>query len=298
VEFRLSGAIVGTDFEEVLDRTSPDVVFDCTVPAAHYPVSLAALRRGAHVLVEKPMAESLEQARELVRTAEENGRLFAVIQNRRYGPWPRRIRRLLASGELGALTTVNADFFIGAHFGGFREQMQHVLLLDMAIHTFDVARYFSGQDPVAVYAHEWNPEGSWYAGGASAACIFEMTGGVVFNYRGGWSAEGCHTSWDSSWRFIGARGSAVWDGLEHFGAERVAGPGGFYTDKEPVALPDPSPEDRIGQHQGLIEEFLRCVRTGEVPETAGRDNIKSLAMVMAAVESAETGRRVEIRPWG
>lgn len=295
-EFRLADAVVGADFEEVLDRTQPDIVFDCTVPEAHYPVSLGALRRGCHVLVEKPLADTLDHARELVRAAEEQNRLFAVIQNRRYESRSRRIRRLIASEGLGPLTTANADFYIGAHFGGFREQMRHVLLVDMAIHTFDIARFFTGADPVAVYAHEWNPEGSWYAHGASAMCIFEMTGGVVFNYRGSWSSEGCHTTWESAWRFVGSRGSATWDGEDDFRAERVAGAGGFYTEKEPVALPEPSPEDKVGGHRGLIHDFIRCVRTGDTPETAGADNIKSLAMVMAAVESAETGRRVEIRP--
>ena len=45
----------------------------------------------------------------------------------------------------------------------------------------------------------------------------------------------------------------------------------------------------------MIEEFVRCVRTGETPETVCTDNIKSLAMVFAAIESAETGKRVEVR---
>ena len=61
------------------------------------------------------------------------------------------------AGTLGPLTTLHSDFYIGAHFGGFREQMRHVLLLDMAIHTFDAARLLSGADPVAVYCQEWNP---------------------------------------------------------------------------------------------------------------------------------------------
>lgn len=293
-EFQLSEAVVGTDFLEVIERTEPDIVFDCTVPGAHYPVSLGALQHGCHVLVEKPLADTLDHARELVRTARGHDRLFAVIQNRRYESRSRRLRRFLGSGVLGDLTTANADFYIGAHFGGFREQMDHVLLVDMAIHTFDIARFFTGTDPVAVYAHEWNPKGSWYQAGASAVCIFEMTDGVVFTYRGSWSSEGCHTTWESEWRFVGTTGSATWDGEDDFRAERVSGPGGFYTDKEPLTLPEESPEDRIGGHRGLIHDFIRCVREGDTPETAGADNIKSLAMVMAAVESAETGRRVEI----
>ncbi len=55
--------------------------------------------------------------------------------------------------------------------------MTHVLLLDMAIHTFDAARLISSADPVGVYCHEWNPAGSWYDRDASAAAIFEMSNG-------------------------------------------------------------------------------------------------------------------------
>jgi predicted dehydrogenase len=75
---------------------------------------------------------------------------------------------------------VNADFYIGAHFGGFRDQMQHVLLLDMAIHSFDQARMVMQADPVSVYCREWNPKGSWYQHGASVVAVFEMTGGIVY----------------------------------------------------------------------------------------------------------------------
>lgn len=293
-EFELESAVLGTDFEDMLDRTKPDVVFDCTVPEAHHPVGMAALQRGCHVLVEKPLADSMERARELVRTAQAEDRLLAVIQNRRYESKARRLRRLIAGGQLGEITTTHVDFFIGAHFGGFREHMRHVLLIDMAIHTFDVARFFTGTDPVAVYCKEWNPQGSWYDHDASAVCIFEMTDGVVFTYRGSWASEGCHTTWEADWRFIGTEGSAVWDGADHFQAERVAAREGFNYPKETVALPEPAPEDRVGGHQGLIADFLDCVRTGRTPETAAADNIKSLAMCFAAAESGETGRRVEV----
>ena len=66
-------------------------------------------------------------------------RLHAVVQNRRYLAGVRRIARVLDSGAIGALTSIHCDFFLAPHFGGFREEMDHVLLIDMAIHTFDAA---------------------------------------------------------------------------------------------------------------------------------------------------------------
>ena len=92
--------------------------------------------------------------------------------------------------------------------------MPHVLLLDMAIHSFDAARLFTGADPVSVYCQEWNPAGSWYDQDASAIALFEMSDGLVYTYRGSWCANGFPTKWECDWRFIGQNGTAIWDGGE------------------------------------------------------------------------------------
>jgi predicted dehydrogenase len=293
-QFALHDARTGDDLGRVLGQTGAEIVFDCTVPEAHAPTTLTALAHGCHVLGEKPMADSMEHARRVVAAAEEAGRLYAVIQNRRYMPGIRRLRRLVASGRLGPLTTITSDFFIGAHFGGFRDAMRHVLLLDMAIHTFDAARLISGADPVSVYCKEWNPAGSWYAHGASALAIFELSDGSVYSYRGSWCAEGLPTSWDADWRIVGAKGSARWDGETTIAAEVVTATGGFRSETAPVETPPLDPDDGVGGHAGIIAEFVRCVRTGARPETICTDNIKSLAMVFGAIESAEQGRPVAI----
>jgi predicted dehydrogenase len=293
-QFALHDARTGDDLGRVLQQTGAEIVFDCTVPEAHTPTTLTALAHGCHVLGEKPMADSMEHARQVAAAAEEAGRLYAVIQNRRYMPGIRRLRRLVASGRLGPLTTIASDFFIGAHFGGFRDTMRHVLLLDMAIHTFDAARLISGADPVSVYCKEWNPAGSWYAHGAAALAIFELSDGSVYSYRGSWCAEGMPTSWDADWRVVGAQGSARWDGEATITAEVVAATGGFRSETAPVETPPLEPEDGVGGHAGIIAEFVRCVRTGARPETICTDNIKSLAMVFGAIESAEQGRPVKI----
>ena len=293
-EYELDQAVIDTDLVAVLDETAPDVVFNCTVPEAHYDVTLTALRAGAHVLGEKPLADSLVQAREMVEVAESEDRIFAVIQNRRYHPGIRRLRRFLASGAIGRITTVNSDFYIGAHFGGFRDHMKHVLLVDMAIHTFDAARLISGADATGVYCKEWNPPGSWYDFDASAMATFEMTDEIVYSYRGSWCAEGCNTSWESHWRIVGDQGSVRWDGGDGFEAQVVDEPGGFFSEWMDPEVPPLAAEDRVGGHVGVIEEFVRCVRTGCTPETTASDNIKSLAMVFGAVESAERGKHVVI----
>ena len=171
--------------------------------------------------------------------------------------------------------------------------MLHVLLLDMAIHSFDQARLISGADPVAVYCREWNPKGSWYDHDASAIAVFEMSNNIVYTYRGSWCSEGLNTSWECEWRAIGTHGSALWNGADGFRAQVVEQTGGFISKLAdvPVVVSDAA---KKGGHGGCIREFLDCVIAGKTPETVGTDNIKSLAMVFGAIKSAATGKRVKI----
>ncbi|MET3577884.1 putative dehydrogenase [Mesorhizobium robiniae] len=294
-EYELSGAIIGTNLDAVLDQTKPQAVFDVVVPAARRDVALSAFAHHCHLLTEKPLADSPDNARAIVEAARKAGRVHAVVQNRRYVANIRRIRRFLSSGAIGAPTSIHADFFVAPHFGGFREEMAHVLLLDMAIHTFDAARYMVGGEPVSVYCQEWEPANSWYQQGSSASAVFDLGRGRLFTYAGSWCAAGFRTSWEGSWRIVAERGSLIWDGHDDLKAE-VALPvrDGLFDKTEPVVVPPLDPADRVDGHLGIIRDFMHAVETGSEPETRGSDNIKSLAMVFGAIESAETGRRVAI----
>jgi len=68
-QFGMEDVPIGSDLAAMLDRTRPDAVFDCTVPTAHRNVTLEALRRGIHVLGEKPLSDTLATAREMVQAA-------------------------------------------------------------------------------------------------------------------------------------------------------------------------------------------------------------------------------------
>ena len=293
-EFGLGDAVISTDLDAVLAQTKPDLLFDVVIPAARADVVAAGLRHGCHVLSEKPMATSLEAGRTMIAQAKAAGRVHAVVQNRRFIAGVRRIRRLIESGAIGQLASLNCDFFIGAHFGGFRDEMENVLLLDMAIHTLDAARFMSGKTPEAVYCLETNPPGSWYRHGAAANAIFEFSDNVVFNYRGSWAAEGANTSWESAWRIVGSKGTLLWDGADGFVAKVAASDSGFFRELAEIDVPPPADEDQTHGHASVIAEFIAAIETDRPPETVSSDNIKSLAMVFAAIESARTGQRVPI----
>lgn len=280
----------GSNLEEMIEVVRPDFVVDVTPPEVHHDVTLLALSRGLPVLGEKPMAATMEQARAMVAASERAGKLYMVSQSRRYDAGLAAFRTLIRE-RIGALGILDADFRIGAHFGGFRDEMDHVLLLDMAIHTFDEARFLSGADPVSVYAEEFNPAWSWYRGNACANCLFEMSNGLRFTYRGAWCAEGLPTSWDGDWRAVGASGTAIWDHNGTPYAEIVAGSEGFMRPVERHEAPKPSIDSGI---KGSLKEFVRALETGETPQGECHDNLKSLAMVFAAIESAQTGQRVKV----
>ena len=295
-QFSLKDAVITRDAHALIADSRPDLLFDVVVPSARHEVVSAGLAAGCHVLSEKPMAETLDDARDLVRRAKTAGRIHAVVQNRRYLAGVRRIGRALRSGAIGDVSSVHADFFLGPHFGGFREEMDHVLLLDMAIHGFDALRCMTGLNGASVYCREWNPPSSWYRHGSSAAAIFELENGAVFVYRGSWCAAGLGTSWECAWRFVGAKGTLTWDGADQIRIE-VVKPGdrcGLFDRLETADPPPLAPEDRVGGHFGVLADFVGAVRSGAEPETAGRDNIRSLAMVLGAIRSAEAGQRVDI----
>jgi predicted dehydrogenase len=275
--------VVGTDAVEVAARSGGQAVIDVTVPVAHHPVTTAALFAGLPVLGEKPVASTVAQGLSLAAAAEITGELFMVSQSRRYNDQLWAFKALISTiGRPGVLTT---EFFRAPHFGGFRDQMDHPLLLDMAIHQLDSARFLLDGDPVSVYCEEYNPSWSWYRGDAGCTAIFEMSSGARFVFTGTWCSPGLETSWNGSWRASSEHGTARWNGDDAPEVERT-------TDLEIPEIVRRA-TDLLGDGiAGSLREFVHALRTGEVPMGEVHDNIASLAMVEAAIESNGSGRRV------
>ena len=289
--FGLTSTEIHTDLLPALSSLSPDIVFDVAIPDARLRIVTESLRRGCHVLTEKPMAISLADAGEINRAAAAAGRIHAVTQNRRFKTGIRRARATVQSGILGQLTALHCDFFIGAHFGGFRDEMAECPaarhgdphLRRGALHVRRGRRWRS-------IASETNPRGSWYAHGAAANAIFEFTDDVAFTYRGSWCAEGANTSWESAWRIIGTRGTLLWDGDDELRrARRRRRRRLSPAAARELEVPPPADAAQTHGHASVIADFpRRRSRAERAPETVGTDNIKSLAMVFAAIESART----------
>ncbi len=276
---------------EALAAVRPDGVLCIVPPQFHRDVAVQALRAGCHVLTEKPLADTWERCVEMAAEARRAGRVLMVGQNYRYSRPVQTLRRVIRDGGLGRPGQVAVHFFKGPHFGGFRDQMPHPLIVDMSIHHFDMMRYILDADPVSVYAQSWNPQWSWYRGDASATVLFEMrradAGGdrpIRVTYTGSWCANGAGTPWNGEWRVLCDDGCAMLRD-DHVLIQRRDG-----QPWEEVPL-DPLPR---GGQDHLLHEFVAAVREGRAPETSADDNLKSIAMVFRTVASIESGRPVAV----
>ena len=287
---------VYTDLARAIKEQGINLVFDVSIPEAHYSVAKTAMENGCDCFGEKPMSDSIENAREMVKIAKATGRTYAVMQNRRFSKAIRAYKELLEPEVIGDLGVLKADFFIGAHFDGFRAIMDSPLVLDMAIHPFDQGRFLAGGKPVSAYCYEYNPGWSWYKGAACAVCIFEFDNGVVFTYNGSWCTDGFPTQWECDWRAVGSKGTALWTTNEGDGdikAQVVKEDDEFIRDGE-IVLPkyNYSGNER---HTGCLDNMFEGLINKTPIETVCHDNILSMEMVFAAIESSKTGKKVEIR---
>jgi predicted dehydrogenase len=231
------------------------------------------------VLTEKPVTPTVADALALAAVSERTGVLLATSQSRRYSPGIEAFRAEVA--DVGGAAQLDVQFFQNPRFGGFRDEMASPLLVDMAIHQFDQARFVLGGDPVSVYCDEFNPPWSWYQGDAAAEAIFRFADGSRFSFSGSWCADGLTTSWNGSWRASGPVGTVTWDG------ERDVRRQGREGEPETATVAD-GPEGL----DAALAEFVAALDGGAPPSGEIHRNVWSLAMVEAAVASSRTGAPV------
>lgn len=283
------------DLNKALAAVESDAVLITTTIEGHIPVALAALAAGKHVLTEKPFAPSLAEAQRAVDAAEAAGLVLMVSQNYRYFPAVQAVRTLVASGELGPLGAVYIDFRQydnGAPRGRHKHYVvPQPMLVDMAIHHFDLMRAVMGQEAEEMRCVTWNDPWSKFVDPASAVATLRFDGGARVQYRGSWTSPGPKTTWAGDWRMEFEGAEVTWTSRAGGGTMDeadwvVVRP----LDGEPQQLPLPklSYLDRAGS----LDTFLHAIRTGTEPPTSGRLNLGTLALTIASVESAETGAPV------
>ena len=279
------------DLGTALRSVEADAVLLVTPPEGHLEQARLVFAAGLPLLSEKPLALDLDEAREMVSLAGSAGCALTVGLNFRYLPVSREIRRLVAAGTLGApgygtfAYHRNRDWWRPG-LNKYPLTMRHPMMLEQSIHHLDLIRYCYGREVEAVACRTWNPSWSVYAHDANVSCLLTLEGSMEVNYLGTWT--GGWNELEFQWRTDCEGGVIVQ--RELFSDLAVA----RTEDKvlTPVPLPDCVPF--LDDTRSLLNKFVEALRgNGEVPCT-GADHLKSLALCFAAIESSETGHRVEL----
>jgi predicted dehydrogenase len=294
------GAPTFTTLEHALRTVPAEVVLLISPPETHRPLAETALAEGRHVVVEKPLAPTMDDAVAIVRAARAARRVAMVSQNYRFRRQSRALGRMLTDGRLGDLRAIRIEFrrdmrgrWISPR--DWRGRMAHPLLLDMSIHHVDLVRSVTGLELVEVDARGWPVGDSPFAHDPSVAALLTLAGGTPVSYYGTWSeALGRETSWNGDWELVGSQGRATWTGgvndalrgtvkLERYGSASMR------------LAPPPLPAlDRLA----VLHEARRAIREGVEPDCSAADNLRTLATVLALARSTELRAPVAVEQVG
>src|SRR5690606_36375933 len=182
------------------------------------PVVREALELGLNVIVEKPFAATMQQAKELVAIAAANERLLMVSQNYRFHAAPILAAELVGAQKYGPVDMVSIDFRRHSQSQGHGyKEMPDPLLAGMSIHHFDLMRFVLGDNPKRVSARTWQPHESPFSHHPIGVATIEFEKGTLVSYRGSWVSAGPTTPWAGEWAMDCAQGQIWWTSRDHIG---------------------------------------------------------------------------------
>ena len=280
--------------EEALARVDCDAVLVASPPGTHHVVAKAALQAGKHVLCEKPLATTLQDAFDLVETADTAERILMVSQNYRYNAPFCAVQRLVMEGELGELASIRISCRRDTRTlfapDDFRYSMRHPYVLDMSIHHFDLIRAATGRDVRGVYARSWRVPDSEFVHDPAVAALLDLEGGVPVLYEGDWATFGPETSWNGEWEILGEAGRIIWSGSEE---DRGTGEVVLERWGEEARLIEQRDLEYV-EREATLQALRAAIEGGETPETVAADNVRSLAAMLGCVRSIESGEPVDV----
>jgi len=287
---------VTADLDEVLADPEVQAVAIATPAGTHLPIALKALRAGKHVLVEKPLAATFAEGRELVEEAERRGLTLMCDHTYCYTPAVLRIREMLGSGELGELHFLDS---VRINLGLVQRDID--VVWDLAPHDLSILDFVlpEGVAPISVAAH--GADGI----GAGRACVayltLELNTGAIAHI---------HVNWLSPVKirtaiFGGSKKTLVWDDLNP--SQRIA----VYDRGVDVAETDEQRRDMLISYRSgdmvapalterealrtMVDEYARAITTGQPALTDGRAGLRVLAILEAASRSlAEGGTTIKL----
>ena len=290
-ELGVPDSLLFTNLEEAVNSVDAELAICTLRTEAHYPVVKRCLELGLSVLVEKPFASTIAQAKELVQLAKAQGRVLMVSQNYRFQPAPIAATELIGAQKFGPVNLVSIDFRRHAPSQGYRYwDMPDPLLADMSIHHFDLMRMVLGDNAKRVSCRTWNPPASPFGHHPIGVATLEFEKGTIVSYRGSWMSSGPVTPWAGEWTMDCSEGQIVWTSRDHFmgkaGPDRLS-----LRPRDGEATPMDLQKVQYADRLGTLATIARVIETGTVPArfSSGEDNLHSLALVQATILSASRG---------
>lgn len=279
-----------TNAQDMLENLEPDI---CSVATGgyeygsdHYEPAIQALSAGCHVLCEKPISNETGPAREMVNMAAKKGLCFAIDFNHRFTPAARLAKKWVDEGRLGDLLFVNMALWIGK-FQDLDSPYYHLKALNP--HSIDMMRYYCGEIArVQCFAMKAPKRNIW----STASINMQFENGAVGHLTSSYDIERGHPM--ERCEVAGTKGRLV---LEDMWREATLYPAGnpektVYTN--PVFGGYRSFDDTF---RDRIHRFVEQVANGTKPEDidgSGADGLKGLKVIMAAIESLDTGKVVDV----
>lgn len=290
------------DHRTMLAEVRPDVVVVCTPHPSHAPITLDSLAAGAHVLVEKPIADSVGSADHMVEAADAAGRVLAVNFQGRFRPSVERARALIEAGAVGPLVRVScvepwfrtAAYYRSAGWRGTWQGEGGGVLMNQAPHTLDLLVHLAGQ-PVRVWG---------WTGTRRHAIEVEDTAQALLEFPNGAPGSFATSTAEAGsvrrLEIVGERGAIELHG-DRLTLKSFAPP----LDELSMTSPEPFAEPAVTQdttdlpgdgagHLAVHRDLLAAIRTGGRPRCDGRDGLRSLELANAIVLSSQLERPVSL----
>ncbi len=210
-----------------------------------------------------------------------------VSQNYRFRAPARAMQAAIRDGAIGRILSVTCEHRRDTRIlfgeGNFRYAMEHPLVIDMTIHHADLLRMLTGQEVTSLDARGWRVPDSPYRHDPAVAALLTLDGGASVRYEGNWATSEPETSWNGDWEILGEDGFLRWTGSVSDALGGTISLQRWGGDPRPL----PQPTLRHSDRAGTLDAFRHAVATGEEPETSGRDNLGSLAIVLAMAAAVD-----------
>lgn len=279
-----------TSLEELVNDPSIDSVYISTTNELHRDQALAAAKSGKHILCEKPLAMSLDDARSMVQAAKDAGVVMATNHHLRNAATHRAMREAIKAGRIGKPLSARVfhAVYLPPHLQGWRLDRPEAgggVILDITVHDADTLRFVLDDDPVEAIAV--TQSGGMGKEGLEDAVMgaLRFRSGVIAQFHDGFTTKFA----DTGLEVHGTEGSLIGRNVM---TQRATGT---------VTLRDASGEQDLPlDHRNLYETALAAFHAAIVgkgqPSATGEDGVWSLAAGIAVVEAARTGRAVKIEP--